>query len=176
MDAMEQASIESLLWKCPYTTNLSQRSIIATYLYISNTISGNLFKMWAFSCLAIRNSSLKLCKFIPAIKCPGVIIKVNTGVTWLINSPLTSPKKSKSAIALDKWLLWLMLLNVFECCVRFEGQSLGYAFVRYQSPSNALRAIQAFNGLRLQNKTIKVIFLLLFSFPPSSFPYYSLSP
>ncbi|CAD5212782.1 unnamed protein product [Bursaphelenchus okinawaensis] len=36
------------------------------------------------------------------------------------------------------------------------GQSLGYAFVNYCNPDDAQRARQSLNGLRLQNKTIKV--------------------
>ena len=36
------------------------------------------------------------------------------------------------------------------------GQSLGYGFVKYKSPGDARKAISALNGLRLQNKTIKV--------------------
>ena len=36
------------------------------------------------------------------------------------------------------------------------NQSLGYGFVNYVKPEDAQRAIKSFNGLRLQNKTIKV--------------------
>ncbi|XP_045158739.1 ELAV-like protein 3 isoform X1 [Mercenaria mercenaria] len=36
------------------------------------------------------------------------------------------------------------------------GQSLGYGFVNYKNPSDADKAINTLNGLRLQNKTIKV--------------------
>lgn len=36
------------------------------------------------------------------------------------------------------------------------GQSLGYGFVNYHSTDDASKAIQTLNGLRLQNKTIKV--------------------
>ena len=38
----------------------------------------------------------------------------------------------------------------------FVGQSLGYGFVNYKQPENAQKAIECLNGLRLQNKTIKV--------------------
>lgn len=38
----------------------------------------------------------------------------------------------------------------------FIGQSLGYGFVNYQRPEDAEKAINTLNGLRLQNKTIKV--------------------
>ena len=38
------------------------------------------------------------------------------------------------------------------------GQSLGYGFVNYQRQEDASKAIQTLNGLRLQNKTIKVAF------------------
>jgi len=36
------------------------------------------------------------------------------------------------------------------------GQSLGYGFVNYRSADSARKAIDTLNGLRLQNKTIKV--------------------
>jgi ELAV like protein 2/3/4 len=36
------------------------------------------------------------------------------------------------------------------------GQSLGYGFVNYHRTEDAAKAIQTLNGLRLQNKTIKV--------------------
>merc|ERR1712106_997711 len=36
------------------------------------------------------------------------------------------------------------------------GQSLGYGFVNYHRQEDAYKAIQTLNGLRLQNKTIKV--------------------
>lgn len=39
---------------------------------------------------------------------------------------------------------------------RFPGQSLGYGFVNYQRAEDADKAINTLNGLRLQNKTIKV--------------------
>jgi len=37
-----------------------------------------------------------------------------------------------------------------------SGQSLGYGFVNYKYPESARKAIESLNGLRLQNKTIKV--------------------
>ena len=39
---------------------------------------------------------------------------------------------------------------------KVTGQSLGYGFVNYQQADDANKAIQTLNGLRLQNKTIKV--------------------
>ena len=39
------------------------------------------------------------------------------------------------------------------------GQSLGYGFVNYVRPEDAEKAITTLNGLRLQNKTIKVTFV-----------------
>ncbi|XP_050426927.1 ELAV-like protein 3 isoform X5 [Adelges cooleyi] len=39
-----------------------------------------------------------------------------------------------------------------------SGQSLGYGFVNYHRPEDAEKAINTLNGLRLQNKTIKVSF------------------
>merc|ERR1719445_1248686 len=41
---------------------------------------------------------------------------------------------------------------------KVTGQSLGYGFVNYQRQEDASKAIQTLNGLRLQNKTIKVSF------------------
>lgn len=39
-----------------------------------------------------------------------------------------------------------------------KGQSLGYGFVNYTKPQDADQAVNVLNGLRLQNKTIKVSF------------------
>ncbi|CAH8852841.1 unnamed protein product [Trichobilharzia szidati] len=39
---------------------------------------------------------------------------------------------------------------------KVTGESLGYAFVKYINPYEAEKAIRTLNGLRLQNKTIKV--------------------
>lgn len=39
---------------------------------------------------------------------------------------------------------------------KVTGQSLGYGFVNYVRPEDAEKAINTLNGLRLQNKTIKV--------------------
>lgn len=41
---------------------------------------------------------------------------------------------------------------------KVTGQSLGYGFVNYQRSDDAEKAVSTFNGLRLQNKTIKVSF------------------
>ncbi|XP_037047911.1 ELAV-like protein 3 isoform X2 [Bradysia coprophila] len=41
---------------------------------------------------------------------------------------------------------------------KVTGQSLGYGFVNYQRAEDADKAVSTFNGLRLQNKTIKVSF------------------
>lgn len=39
---------------------------------------------------------------------------------------------------------------------KLTGQSLGYAFVNYQNQNDADKAVGSLNGMRLQNKTIKV--------------------
>lgn len=41
---------------------------------------------------------------------------------------------------------------------KVTGQSLGYAFVNYRRPMDAIKAINMLNGLSLENKTIKVSF------------------
>ncbi|KAK7862679.1 hypothetical protein R5R35_000924 [Gryllus longicercus] len=47
--------------------------------------------------------------------------------------------------------------NNTEQCISLLGrQSLGYGFVNYHRPEDAEKAINTLNGLRLQNKTIKV--------------------
>jgi len=42
-----------------------------------------------------------------------------------------------------------------DVCLQ-TGQSLGYGFVNYKGAADAQKAINSLNGLRLQNKTIKV--------------------
>ena len=49
------------------------------------------------------------------------------------------------------------------------GQSLGYGFVNYIKACDADKAIQSLNGLRMQQKTIKVANLFRFS------PYFRIS-
>lgn len=48
------------------------------------------------------------------------------------------------------------------------GQSLGYGFVNYHRQEDADKAINTFNGLRLQNKTIKVSKICVFFFARST--------
>ena len=50
---------------------------------------------------------------------------------------------------------------------KVTGQSLGYGFVNYHRQEDAAKAIQTLNGLRLQNKTIKVNIEQLESTNPS---------
>lgn len=51
------------------------------------------------------------------------------------------------------FFVWIAITgNVFV----LSGQSLGYGFVNYHRPEDAEKAINTLNGLRLQNKTIKV--------------------
>lgn len=47
-------------------------------------------------------------------------------------------------------------INVKIMFFKATGQSLGYAFVNYLSAEDAEKAIATLNGLRLQNKTIKL--------------------
>lgn len=50
-------------------------------------------------------------------------------------------------------------LNLYKCTLKLRfitGQSLGYGFVNYQRVEDASKAINTLNGLRLQNKQIKV--------------------
>lgn len=46
--------------------------------------------------------------------------------------------------------------STMHYCFFFLGQSLGYGFVNYHRQEDAEKAIASLNGLRLQNKTIKV--------------------
>ena len=46
--------------------------------------------------------------------------------------------------------------------VIFIGESLGYGFVNYERCEDSQKAIRTLNGLRLQNKVIKVSQLLDF--------------
>ena len=58
-------------------------------------------------------------------------------------------------------VLTLLALSTFCSILLFPpikaGQSLGYGFVNYHRADDATKAIQTLNGLRLQNKTIKVM-------------------
>lgn len=55
-------------------------------------------------------------------------------------------------------------IHLFDGCYLLTGQSLGYGFVNYQRAEDASKAINTLNGLRLQNKQIKVIFKEKYSF------------
>lgn len=46
--------------------------------------------------------------------------------------------------------------EIYQTTFLLAGQSLGYGFVNYHRPEDAEKAINTLNGLRLQNKTIKV--------------------
>ena len=50
-------------------------------------------------------------------------------------------------------------MNWFFAWLFISGQSLGYGFVNYVRTDDAERAINQLNGLRLQNKTIKVCYI-----------------
>lgn len=53
-------------------------------------------------------------------------------------------------------ILIFIAFNIFISNINYTGQSLGYGFVNYQRQEDADKAINTLNGLRLQNKTIKV--------------------
>lgn len=57
------------------------------------------------------------------------------------------------------YVLHLIIHLLFGFYLYFAGQSLGYGFVNYQRAEDADKAINTLNGLRLQNKTIKVNFI-----------------
>lgn len=67
--------------------------------------------------------------------------------------------------------MFSLYVHCFCCYYRFSlhflGQSLGYGFVNYLRQEDAYKAVTSLNGLRLQNKTIKVRFsiVLLYVFP-----------
>lgn len=59
----------------------------------------------------------------------------------------------------DVRILFTKMGEVESCKLvrgKSTGESLGYAFVRFSHPSDAEKAIEKINGLKLQNKTIKV--------------------
>jgi len=63
-------------------------------------------------------------------------------------------------VTIDNYVYFLCLFYYIYFLFRFvfvAGQSLGYGFVNYKYPESARKAIESLNGLRLQNKTIKVI-------------------
>ena len=66
------------------------------------------------------------------------------------------------ALSSNKLTYWVDIVfnTVKTICFIFVslevGQSLGYGFVNYHRADDATKAIQTLNGLRLQNKTIKV--------------------
>jgi len=49
-----------------------------------------------------------------------------------------------------------LTIDIVMIAYLLTGQSLGYGFVNYHRPEDAEKAINTLNGLRLQNKTIKV--------------------
>ena len=55
----------------------------------------------------------------------------------------------------------LFEVPVGEMFLLLAGQSLGYGFINYRHADHARKAIYSFNGLRLQNKTIKVLFAVV---------------
>ena len=65
------------------------------------------------------------------------------------------------SIIIKTLVLTLLALSTFCSILLFPpikaGQSLGYGFVNYHRADDATKAIQTLNGLRLQNKTIKVM-------------------
>lgn len=54
--------------------------------------------------------------------------------------------------------LLFLSFDTFSVWQLKAGQSLGYGFVNYHRAEDAEKAINTLNGLRLQNKTIKVNF------------------
>jgi len=75
---------------------------------------------------------------------------MHNNILWKIIAVI-SEKLNSSVEAAHCMSSMFALRNV--CCT---GQSLGYGFVNYKQPENAQKAIECLNGLRLQNKTIKV--------------------
>lgn len=61
-------------------------------------------------------------------------------------------KTGIQSVEMDKLLLFYFVVFPFFSL----GHSLGYGFVNYVNASDAERAINTLNGLRLQSKTIKV--------------------
>lgn len=82
---------------------------------------------------------------------------------WLPCRPAKSVFRLGSSVLkniLKKSSVSLLIITYFSvlfmCRFTVPGQSLGYGFVNYHRPEDAEKAINTLNGLRLQNKTIKV--------------------
>lgn len=69
------------------------------------------------------------------------------------------PSRLTFSTPLSLYPLFISLSHFFSSPasnLNITGQSLGYGFVNYVRPEDADKAINTLNGLRLQNKTIKV--------------------
>lgn len=71
---------------------------------------------------------------------------------------LATTEQNHQGMPLGSTPVIVIILHLFWCytCVVLPGQSLGYGFVNYKRIEDADKAIHSLNGLRLQNKTIKV--------------------
>lgn len=84
-------------------------------------------------------------------------------IFFLTFTPLEFNPFKNYVFALRFTAFVVIIVSVFN----FLGQSLGYGFVNYVRQEDAYKAVTSLNGLRLQNKTIKVRFsiVLLYVFP-----------
>ena len=106
--------------------------------------------------------------------------KPRSGGRWQENQPYCQLSSSNNDTGTTSRTMKATLLILFYTCPSFQeeirslfssigevescklirdkvtGQSLGYGFVNYHRQEDAAKAIQTLNGLRLQNKTIKV--------------------
>lgn len=92
----------------------------------------------------------------------------------LIRDKITGELSQFHSHSVASFKLLLLLMTLYRISLdssAIPGQSLGYGFVNYHRAEDAEKAISTLNGLRLQNKTIKVrpshsfLLLLLHSQP-----------
>ncbi len=124
--------------------------------FFLETILWRLFLMFGldFCILTVFLPDVKLCFWWTCNFCFTIAIHKNS-LHFLLC-------RENSLEDVDERLLFLFCL--FSLLFSL-GHSLGYGFVNYVNPSDAERAINTLNGLRLQSKTIKVTCKEVFLYP-----------
>ncbi|PAV86167.1 hypothetical protein WR25_02655 [Diploscapter pachys] len=105
--------------------------------------------------LAMQNNNLPAKNYVPTQRyCTEPNVDIGESKTNLIINYLPQGMSQEEVRA-----LFASIGEVESCKLvrdKISGQSLGYGFVEFKDPMHAQKAVLSFNGLRLQNKTIKV--------------------